>query len=63
MIFVFAFIVGVGIHQRFFKGRPSVAIIFGTLAVAFIFNLILGITTPPAQIVSIVGHKTLEEQV
>lgn len=61
-IFVVAFVIGVGIHQRFFKGRPPVAIIFGTLAVAFIFNLILGIKTPPAQIVSIVGHKTLEEQ-
>lgn len=57
-----AFIVGVYIHQRFFKGRPPVAIIFGTMVVAFIFNLIWGITTPPAQIASIVGRKTLEDR-
>jgi hypothetical protein len=61
-IFVVAFVIGVGIHQRFFKGRPPVAIIFGTLAVAYIFNLILGITTPPAQIVSLVGHETLASE-
>jgi len=61
-IFVAAFVIGVGIHQRFFKGRPPVAIIFGTLAVAYIFNLILGITTPPAQIVSLVGHETLSSE-
>ena len=61
-IFVVAFVIGVGIHQRFFKGRQPVAIIAGTLAVAFIFNLILGITTPPAQIVSLVGHETLSSE-
>ena len=54
--------IGALIHQRFFKGRQPVAIIFGTLAVAFIFNLILGITTPPAQIVSLVGHETLSSE-
>jgi len=61
-IFVVAFVIGVGIHQRFFKGRPPVAIIAGTLAVAFIFNLILGINTPPAQIVSIIGRETLASE-
>jgi hypothetical protein len=57
------FAIGAFIYQKFLQGKPPVVIIFGTLAVAYIFNLILGITTPPAQIVSIVGHKTLEEQV
>jgi hypothetical protein len=56
------FVVGVLIHQRFFADRPIVPTIVGVLSVSYIFNLILGVTTPPAQIVSIVGHKTLEEQ-
>ena len=56
------FIVGVLIHQRFFADRPVVPTIVGVLSVAYIFNLILGVTTPPAQIVSVVGRKTLEER-
>jgi len=62
LMFFVLFVVGVFIHQKFFAGRPIVPTIVGVLSVAFIFNLIFGVTTPPAQIVSIVGHKTLEEQ-
>jgi hypothetical protein len=61
-VFLALFVVGVLIHQRFFAGRPLVPTIVGVLGVAYIFNLILGVTTPPAQIVRIVGHKTLEER-
>ena len=60
--FLALFIVGVLIHQRFFAGRPIAPTIVGVLSVAYLFNLILGVTTPPAQIVGIVGRKTLEEQ-
>jgi hypothetical protein len=56
------FAIGAFIYQRFLQGKPAVVIIFGTLAVAYIFNLILGITTPPAQIVSLVGHETLASE-
>ena len=56
------FVLGVFIHQRFFAGRPLVPTLVGVLSVSYIFNLILGVTTPPAQIVSVVGRKTLEEQ-
>jgi hypothetical protein len=56
------FVVGVLIHQRFFAGRPIVPTIVGVLSVALIFNVIFGVITPPAQIVSVVGHKTLEEK-
>ena len=56
------FVLGVFIHQRFFAGRPLVPTLVGVLSVSYIFNLILGVTTPPAQIVSVVGRKTLEEK-
>jgi hypothetical protein len=56
------FVLGVFIHQKFFAGRPIIPTIVGVLSVAYFFNLILGVTTPPAQIVSIIGHKTLEEK-
>jgi hypothetical protein len=55
------FVLGVFIHQRFFAGRPLVPTLVGVLSVSYVFNLILGVTTPPAQIVSVVGRKTLEE--
>jgi hypothetical protein len=56
------FVLGVFIHQRFFAGRPLVPTMVGVLSVAYLFNLLFGVTTPPAQIVSTVGHKTLEAQ-
>jgi hypothetical protein len=62
LMFLALFVVGVFIHQRFFAGRPIVPMIVGVLGVAFIFNLIFGVITPPAQIVSVIGHKTLEER-
>ena len=62
LMFVTLFVIGVFIHQRFFANRPIVPTLVGILSVAYIFNLILGVTTPPAQIVSIVGSKTLEER-
>jgi hypothetical protein len=61
-VFIALFVVGVLIHQRFFAGLPIVPTIVGVLGVAYFFNLILGVTTAPAQIVSIIGRKTLEEQ-
>jgi hypothetical protein len=61
-MFVTLFVIGVFIHQRFFANRPIVPTLVGILSVAYIFNLILGVTTPPAQIVSAVGRKTLEER-
>jgi hypothetical protein len=61
LIFLALFVVGVFIHQRFFAGRPVIPTIVGILSVAYLFNLILGVTTPPAQIVSVIGRKTLEE--
>jgi hypothetical protein len=61
-MFLALFVVGVLIHQRFFAGRPLVPTVVGVLSVSYIFHLILGVTSPPAQIVSIVGHKTLEER-
>jgi len=60
-MFLALFVVGVLIHQRFFAGLPIVPTIVGVLGVAWLFNLILGVTTAPAQIVSVVGRKTLEE--
>jgi hypothetical protein len=62
LMFIALFVVGVLIHQRFFAGRPLVPTIVGVLSVSYIFNLILGVTSPPAQIVSVIGHKTLEER-
>ena len=62
LMFLALFVVGVLIHQRFFAGRPIVPTMVGVLGVAYLFNLILGVTTAPAQIVSVVGHKTLEER-
>jgi hypothetical protein len=61
-MFLALFVLGVFIHQRFFAGRPIVPTIVGVLSVALLFNIIFGVVTPPAQIVSVVGHKTLEEQ-
>ena len=61
-MFLALFVVGVLIHQRFFAGRPLVPTVVGVLSVAYLFNLILGVTTAPAQFVSVIGHKTLEEQ-
>jgi hypothetical protein len=60
-MFLILFVMGVLIHQRFFMGFPLVPTIVGVLSVSYIFNLILGEITLPAQIVSIVGRKTLEE--
>jgi hypothetical protein len=62
LMFLALFVVGILIHQRFFAGRPLIPTIVGFLSVAYFFNLILGVTTPPAQIVSIIGRKTLEEK-
>ena len=62
LMFFALFVVGVLIHQRFFAGRPIVPTIVGVLGVAYLFNLILGVTTPPAQIARVVGRKTLEER-
>jgi hypothetical protein len=56
------FVLGVFIHQRFFAGRPLVPTLVGVLGVSYIFNIIFGVITPPAQIVSTVGRKTLEPQ-
>jgi hypothetical protein len=61
-MFLALFVVGILIHQRFFAGRPLIPTIVGIMSVAYFFNLILGVTTPPAQIVSIIGRKTLEEK-
>jgi hypothetical protein len=57
---VVLFVLGVFIHQRFFAGRPLVPTLVGILSVSYIFNLIFGVITPPAQIASVVGRKTLE---
>ena len=57
---VVLFVLGVFIHQRFFAGRPLVPTLVGILGVSYIFNLIFGVITPPAQIVSVAGRKTLE---
>jgi len=62
LMFLALFVLGVFIHQRFFADRPIVPTIVGVLSVALLFNIIFGVVTPPAQIVSVVGHKTLEEQ-
>lgn len=61
-IVVVLFVLGVFIHQRFFAGRPLVPTLVGVLSVSYIFNLIFGVITPPAQIVRVAGHKTLEAQ-
>jgi len=61
LMFLILFVIGVLIHQRFFMGRPIVPTIVGVLSVSYIFNLILGEVTLPAQIVSTVGRKTREE--
>ena len=61
-MFLALFVVGVLIHQRFFAGRPPIPTMVGVLGVAYLFHLILGVTSPPAQIVSVIGHKTLEER-
>lgn len=58
LVFVL-FVLGVFIHQRFFAGRPLVPTMVGILVVSYIFNLIFGVITPPAQIVSVAGRKTL----
>lgn len=62
LMFLALFVLGVFIHQRFFANRPIAPTIVGVLSVSYIFNLILGVTTAPAQIVSVIGHKTLEER-
>jgi hypothetical protein len=56
------FVLGVFIHQRFFTGRPLVPTMVGVLGVSYMFNVIFGVITPPAQIVSVAGHKTLGAQ-
>jgi hypothetical protein len=59
LAFLALFVVGVLIHQRFFADLPIVPTMVGVLGVAYLFNLVLGVTTAPAQIVRIVGHETL----
>jgi len=61
-LIVVLFVLGVFIHQRFFAGRPLVPTLVGVLSVAYLFSLIFNVTTPPAQIVSVVGRKTLADQ-
>lgn len=60
-VFVFAFVLGVWLHQKYLSGRPIVPIIVGTLVIAQIFNWIFGIDTPPIQVFRIVQRKTSEE--
>ena len=61
LVVTILFVLGVFIHQQFFAGRPLVPTLVGILSVAYVFNLVLGVTTPPAQIVSVVGRKTLAD--
>jgi hypothetical protein len=58
-MFILLFVLGVFIHQRFFANRPIAPTIVGVLGVSWLFSIIFGVITPPAQIVRIVGHETL----
>jgi hypothetical protein len=46
----FAFVVGVFIHRRYFKGQPLVYVVAGTLAFGEVFKWVTGIETIPLKI-------------
>jgi hypothetical protein len=47
---IFAFVVGVWVHRRYFKGQPILFIIGGTLAFGEMFKWATGIETFPLKI-------------
>lgn len=48
---IFAFVVGVWVHRRYFKGQPILFILGGTLAFGELFKWVTGIETFPLRIV------------